>query len=63
MTDNEIKQYLSEHNWSVNAQDCLVKVLNRSYQIIDTIYDPDTSMMTIVTPDNEFTFKWILNKL
>lgn len=62
MTDTEIKQYLSDHNWSVDAQDCTMKVLNRSYQIIDTIYDFDTRMMTIITPDNEFTFEWVLGK-
>ena len=63
MTDNEIEQYLSEHNWSVNAQDCLIKVLNTSHQIISEHYDLDTGMMTIVTPDNEFTFKWNLREI
>ena len=63
MTDNEIEKYLSDHNWSVNAQDCLMDVLNTSYQIIDKHYDFDTSMMTLTTPDNMFTFKWILEKL
>lgn len=60
MTDEQIKQYLSEHNHRVDAQDCTMKVLNRSYQIIDTIYDLDTRTMTIVTPNNEFTFEWVL---
>lgn len=60
MTDGEIKKYLEENNWAVRAQDCLIKVLNRSYQILDTDYDFETSMMTITTPNNHFTFKWIL---
>lgn len=63
MTDKQIKQYLSDHNWSVDAQDCLMKVINRSYQIKDTIYNPDTRMMTIITLNNKFTFKWNLRKL
>lgn len=60
MTDIEIKQYLDNNSWSVNAQDCLIKVLNTSHQLLNTIYNPDTSMMTIITPKNEFTFKWNL---
>lgn len=60
MTDAQIKQYLSDHNYRVDAQECTMKVLNRSYQILDTIYDFDTGMMTIITPDNEFTFEWVL---
>lgn len=63
MTDNEIKQYLDENNWSVNPQDCLMKVLNTSHQIIDTSYDFNTGMMTIVTPDNVFEFNWNIQKL
>ena len=62
MTDPEIKQYLDSNNWSVDAQNCLMKVLNTSHQIINTIYEPETSMMTIITPDNNFTFKWNLGK-
>lgn len=60
MTDAQIKKYLDDHKWSVDAQDCTMKVLNRSYQILDTIFDFNTRMMTIITPDNEFTFEWIL---
>lgn len=60
MTDKEIKKYLEENNWAVRAQDCLINVLNRSYQILDTDYDFETGMMTITTPNNHFTFKWIL---
>ena len=62
MTDSEIKRYLEVHNYRVDAQDCTIKVLNRSYQILDTIYDFDTGMMTIITPDNEFTFEWVLER-
>lgn len=39
MTDAEIKQYLDENNWEVNANDCIVKVLNLSKQIISTDYN------------------------
>lgn len=60
MTDTEIMQYLDKNNWSVNAQDCIIKVLNTSYQILDTIYNIETSMMTVITPGNKFTFKWNL---
>ncbi len=60
MTDHEIREYLDSHNWEVEAQDCLMDVLNTSYQIIDAHYDFDTGMMTITTPDNTFIFKWKL---
>lgn len=60
MTDSEIKQYLDSNSWSVDPQDCLMKVLNTSHQILDTVYDSGTSMMTIITPENKFTFKWNL---
>lgn len=63
ITDLEIKQYLTDNNWSVNAQDCLIKVLNTSHQIIDVLYDSETNMMTIITPDNRFVFKWNLRKI
>jgi len=62
LTGLEIKQYLDENNWSVNAQDCLIKVLNTSYQIIKADYNFENGMMTIVTPDNKFIFKWNLGK-
>ncbi len=62
MTDLEIKQYLDKNNWAVDAQDCLMKVLNTSRQILDTIYNFKTGMMTIITPSNKFTFKWNLGK-
>lgn len=62
MTDLEIKQYLEENNWAVDAQDCLMKVLNTSHQIMETDYDFATELMTIKTPDNKFVFKWILGR-
>lgn len=62
MTDLEIKQYLDNQNWSVDAQDCVLEVFNTSHQILDKIYDFETSMMTIITPDNNFTFKWNLHQ-
>lgn len=61
MNDPEIKQYLSDHNWSVDAEDCVMEVFNTSYQIIEKKYDFQTSLMTITTHDNEFTFKWNLH--
>ncbi|RKJ68902.1 hypothetical protein [Roseburia sp. 1XD42-69] len=62
MTDPQIKQYLDENNWSVDAQDCLMKVLNTSSQIISEKYNFKKGMMTIITPDNKFIFKWNLGK-
>lgn len=62
MTDPQIKQYLDENNWSVDAQDCLMKVLNTSSQIISGKYNFKNGMMTIITPDNKFIFKWNLGK-
>lgn len=62
MVDTEIIEYLRKHNFTVDVQDCLMKVLNTSRQIIDTIYDFDTGMMTIKTPDHSFIFKWNLGK-
>ena len=62
MTDSEIKQYLDNDNWSVDAQDCVLEVFNTSHQILDKIYDFETSMMTIITPDNNFTFNWNLHQ-
>lgn len=59
----EIKQYLDENNWSVDAQDCLMRVLNTSNRIISTNYENETGMMTLITPDNSFTFKWMLTEL
>lgn len=60
MSDEEIRTYLSAHNWSVNAQDCLMEVLNTSPQIIYKSYNFDNDIMTIITPDNTFTFHWKL---
>lgn len=61
MSDTEIYNYLDEHNYIVDAQDCLMKVLNTSYQIIERNYDFETNIMTITTPENVFTFKWKLH--
>lgn len=60
MQDAEIKEYLAKNNYAVDAQDCLMKVFNTSRQIIDSDYDFDTSLMTLTTPDNIFTFLWKL---
>jgi len=63
MTDPEIKQYLDKNNWSIPAQDGIIKIFNTSPQILDSEYDMDARMMTIYTPENEFTFHWLLNEL
>lgn len=62
MTDEQILQYLIDNNYKIKAQDGIINILNRSYQIIDTIYDSNTGTMTIITPNNKFTFEWILGK-
>lgn len=62
MSDIEIRDYLIKENFKVNAQDFIIKVLNTSHQIINEIYNFNTQMMTIVTPDNSFSFKWNLEK-
>lgn len=63
MTDLEINKYLEDNNWAVPAQDGIMKILNTSPQIIDTEYDIDNRIMTIITTKNKFTFHWILNEL
>ena len=60
MTDEEIKQYLLDYSYLIEAQDGILDIFNTSYQIIDKHYDPDSSLMTITTPDNTFTFLWVL---
>lgn len=60
MSDEEIEEYLTRNNYVVDAQDCLMKVLNTSRQIIERNYDFETSLMTLKTPDNVFTFLWKL---
>ena len=60
MSDEEIKQYLIAHSYLIEAQDGILDIFNTSYQIIDKHYDPDSSLMTITTPDNTFTFLWVL---
>ena len=60
MSDEEIKQYLIDHSYQVPAQDSILDIFNTSYQIIDKHYDPDSSVMTIKTPKNTFSFLWVL---
>ncbi len=62
MSDNEILKYLQDHNFLVDAQDCLVKVINTSMQIINKEYDFKTGTMTLSTPDNVFVFGWKLKE-
>ena len=60
MTDEEIIQYLRDRNFQVSASDGIMDILNTSYQIIDTHYKPRSSVMTIKTPKNTFSFLWVL---
>lgn len=58
MTDLEISNYLVQHYYKVNSQNFLMDVLNTSPQIVDEKYDYETKIMTIITPNNRFSFKW-----
>ena len=60
MTDEEILKYLIDRNFQVSASDGIMDILNTSYQIIDTHYNPISSVMTITTPKNTFSFLWVL---
>ena len=60
MTDEEILKYLRDRNFQVSASDGIMDILNTSYQIIGTHYNPISSVMTIKTPKNTFSFLWVL---
>ena len=60
MTDEEIIQYLRDRNFQVSASDGIMDIFNTSYQIIDTHYNPRSSVMTITTPKNTFSSLWVL---
>ena len=60
MTDEEIIQYLRDRNFQVSASDGVMDILNTSYQIIDAHYNSRSSVMTITTPKNTFSFLWVL---
>ena len=60
MTDEEILQYLMNRNFQVPARDGVLDILNTSYQIIDTHYNHKSSVMTITTQKNKFSFLWVL---
>lgn len=60
MTDHEIKEYLDNNNWSIDAQDAFMNIFNTSPQIINKSYDFENHIMTIKTEENTFTFKWVL---
>ena len=60
MSDEEIERYLSDHQFTIKAQDGILDIFNTSYQIIDKYYDPDSGIMTVKTPDNTFSFLWKL---
>lgn len=59
MTDEEILDYLRERNFRVHAHDG-VDLFNGSYQIKHKFYDDATGTMTVITPNNIFTFDWVL---
>lgn len=63
MTDEQIKEYLKEHHYSIPAQEGIMNIFNTSHQIIKNEYNFDTRIMKICTPDNIFTFEWVLNKI
>lgn len=62
MTNNEIEQYLKEREYVVNPQEFTMDVFNTSPQIIDSNYVHSTGLMTIITPEKSFTFRWKLKK-
>lgn len=62
MSNEEIENYLVERNFEVDAEKFIFDVFNTSPQITDSYYAHDTSMMTIITPDQSFSFKYILKK-
>lgn len=63
MTDLEIKNYLIKNSWSIKAKDGILNILNSSPQIINKKYDFENHIMTITTPENTFSFNWILGNL
>lgn len=58
--EQEILHYLISHNYSVDPQEFISKFLNCNYEIKDIIYDLETKIMTLITPNMKFTFKWNL---
>ena len=62
MTDEEIKQYLIDHQFQISASDGILDIFNTSYQIIDKQDDPNSGIMTIKTPDNTFSFFFFFSK-
>ncbi len=58
MSDAELLDYLRKNNYELNALDCLMNILNTTPQITDETYDFDSGIMTIMTPDHTFKFKW-----
>ena len=60
MTDEEILKYLKDRNFQVPASDGVMDILNTSYQITNKYYNPRSSVMTITTPKNTFSFLWVL---
>ena len=61
MTDEEIKQYLIDHQFQISASNGILDIFNTSHQIIDKHYDPDSGIMTIKTPKNTFSFLWVVS--
>lgn len=58
----EMQKYLISHNWQVKPQEFIKKFLNCNYDIEDIIYDLSTDKITLVTKNNIYEFKWLLDK-
>ena len=59
MTDQEIREYRKNHS-SVFLEDLEREVINTSPQITGVYHENIYDLITIVTPNNQFTFfrKW-----
>lgn len=55
MTDQEIREYRKTHS-SVFLEDLEREVINTSPQITGVYHENNYDLITIVTPDNQFTF-------
>lgn len=58
--EQEISQYLTIHNYTVDPQEFISKFINCNYEVKDIGYDLKTDMITLFMPNTEFTFKWNL---
>lgn len=56
MTDQEIKEYLLSHRNHISNEELHRDILETSPQITDIYYEHMYDLITIITPDNQFTF-------